>query len=138
MFPNFVLKIGLIFVNKNIPCRKYQRIVSAVSQAVLASLNGGGIADLSPPSSAVETRELPIVASGITSSADATMQGPVASALTHLSGETNFIQVTPSPDPGLPKFNSINVPIDANVSTKIKAFQSLNQLYATVRPPQLP
>ena len=49
------------------------------------------------------------------------MQGPVASALTHLSGETNFIQVTPSPDPGLPKFNSINVPIDANVSTKIKA-----------------
>ena len=64
---------------------------------------------------------LPIVASGITSSADATMQGPVASALTHLSGETNFIQVTPSPDPGLPKFNSINVPIDANVSTKIKA-----------------
>ena len=104
-----------------VPDETVQRIVSAVSQAVLASLNGGGIADLSPPSSAVETRELPIVASGITSSAEATMQGPVASALTHLSGETNFIQVTPSPDPGLPKFNSINVPIDANVSTKIKA-----------------
>ena len=104
-----------------VPDETAQRIVSAVSQAVLASLNGGCIADLSPPSSAVETRELPIVASGITSSADATMQGPVASTLTHLSGETNFIQVTPSPDPGLPKFNSINVPIDANVSTKIKA-----------------
>ena len=104
-----------------VPDGTVQRIVSAVSQAVLASLNGGCIADLSPPSSAVETRELPIAASGITSSADATMQGPVASALTHLSGETNFIQVTPSPDPGLPKFNSINLPIDANVSTKIKA-----------------
>ena len=104
-----------------VPDETVQRIVSAVSQAVLASLNGGCIADLSPTSSAAETRELPIVASGITSSADATMQGPVASALTHLSGETNFIQVTPSPDPDLPNFNSINVPIDANVSTKIKA-----------------
>ena len=73
-----------------VPDGTVQRIVSAVSQALLASLNGGCIADLSPPSSAVETRELPIVASGITSSADATMQGPVASALTHLSGETNY------------------------------------------------
>ena len=104
-----------------VPDETVQRIVSTVSQAILASLNGGCMADLSPPSSAVETRELPLVASGITSSADAMMQGQVASALTHLSGETNFIQVTPSPDPGLPKFNSINVPIDANVSTKIKA-----------------
>ena len=65
----------------------------------------------------METCELPLVASSITSSADAMMQGLVASALTHLLGETNFIQVTPSSDPGLPKFNSINIPIDANVST---------------------
>ena len=33
-----------------VPDETVQRIVSVVSQAVLASLNGGGIADLSPPS----------------------------------------------------------------------------------------
>ena len=53
-----------------VPDATVQRIVSAVSQAVLAYINGGGIADLSPPSSAVETRELPIVASGITTILD--------------------------------------------------------------------
>jgi hypothetical protein len=62
-----------------------------------------------------------MVAPGIASLADATMQGPVASALNNLSGETSFIQVSPPVEPGLPKFNSINVPIDANVSAKVKA-----------------
>lgn len=104
-----------------VPDETVQRIVSAVSQAVLASLNGASAATLPPPSLPVETRELPVVASGIASLADATMQGPVASALNNLSGETSFIQVSPPADPGLPKFNSINVPIDANVSAKIKA-----------------
>ena len=104
-----------------VPDETVQRIVSAVSQAVLASLNGACATTLPPPSSAVETRELPMVASGIASFADATMQGPVASALNNLSGETSFIQVSPPVEPGLPKFNSINVPIDANVSAKVKA-----------------
>ena len=62
-----------------------------------------------------------MVASGIASFADATMQGPVASALNNISGETSFIQVSPPVESGLPKFNSINVPIDANVSAKVKA-----------------
>ncbi|CAB4005600.1 Hypothetical predicted protein, partial [Paramuricea clavata] len=104
-----------------VPNETVQRIVSAVSQAVLASLNGTCTTTLPPPSSAVETRELPMVVSGIASFADATMQGPVASALNNLSGETSFIQVSPPVEPGLPKFNSINVPIDANVSAKVKA-----------------
>ncbi|CAB3980633.1 Hypothetical predicted protein [Paramuricea clavata] len=51
-----------------------QQIVSAVSQAVLASLNATGATSQS--TSASETRELPVVASGIVSlSADATYAG---------------------------------------------------------------
>ncbi|CAB3980039.1 Hypothetical predicted protein, partial [Paramuricea clavata] len=69
-----------------------QQIVSAVSQAVLASLNATGATSQS--TSASETQELPVVASGIVSpSADATTQGHVASALQHVSSE-NFIHVS--------------------------------------------
>ena len=54
-----------------------QQIVLAVSQAVLASLNATGATSQS--TSASETREFPVVASGIVSpSADATTQGHVA------------------------------------------------------------
>lgn len=60
-----------------------QRIVSAVSQAVLASLNATSSTPQS--TSSTETWELPVMAPGIVSPlADATTQGHVASALQQL------------------------------------------------------
>ena len=61
---------------------------------------------------------MPIVESGSALS-QATVPAPVASVL-HVTGEANFIQVSPSSQPALPTFHSVNVPIDANVSPKIK------------------
>ncbi len=43
-----------------------------------------------------------------------------ASALHHVTGETNFIQVFPSTQQVLPTFHLADVPIEANVSPKIK------------------
>ena len=36
-------------------------------------------------------------------------------------GEANVLQVSQSSQPALPHFHSVDVPIDANVSPKIKA-----------------
>lgn len=96
-----------------------QQIVSAVSQAVLTSLNANSV--LTPPTTSPEMRELPVVTPGIvTNSADATTQGQVASALQHVSGE-NFIQVSQPSSTGMFNFNSVSVAIDAQVSAKLKA-----------------
>ena len=62
---------------------------------------------------------MPIVESGSPLS-QATVPTPVASVLNNVTGEANFIQVSPSSQPALPTFHSVNVPIDANVSPKIK------------------
>ena len=45
---------------------------------------------------------------------------PVASALHHVTGETNFIQVFPSTQQILPTFHLADVPIDTNVSPKLR------------------
>jgi len=95
----------------------FDRIVSAVSQAVLSSLNEAGTSHQPPPSlAAAEARtdlvEMPVVESGSDQSA------PVASALSNVIGEA--VQLSPSSQPALPTFHSVDVPIDANVSSKIK------------------
>ncbi len=98
-----------------------QRIVSAVSQAVLVSINGVGSTTPTLPRSeaaGTELREVPLVESGRTH--HVTVPTPVASALDHVTGETNFIQVSPT-QPALPTFHLADVRIDAHVNPKIKA-----------------
>ena len=56
--------------------------------------------------------EMPVVESG------SDLCAPVASALSNVIG--GAIQVPPSSQPALPTFHSVDVPIDANVSSKIK------------------
>ena len=95
----------------------FDRIVSAVSQAVLSSINEASTSNHPPPSlAAAETPtdlvEMPVVESGSDPCA------PVASALSNVIG--GAIQVSPSSQPALPTFHSVDVPIDANVSSKIK------------------
>jgi hypothetical protein len=89
------------------------RIASVVAQAVVAAIQ-------SPtPSAGVDTREVPLNGRSETG---AQVQGPVASALEHLTGEHVNLQVVrpPSSSSHVP-FNSITIPIDAQVSPKIKA-----------------
>ena len=45
----------------------------------------------------------------------------MATALSNVMGEANVLQVSRSSQPALPHFHSVDVPIDANVSSKIKA-----------------
>ena len=99
----------------------FQRIVSAVSEAVLATIQGTGPSAPPPSSSSAATElvEMPIVESGSALS-QATVPAPVVSVLNNVTGEANFIQVSPSSQPALPTFHSVNIPIDANVSPKIK------------------
>ena len=95
----------------------FERIVSAVSRAVLSSLNEASTSN-QPPSSLAAAEaptdlvEMPVVESGSDPCA------PVASALSNVIGSA--IQVSPSSQPALPTFHSVDVPIDANVSSKIK------------------
>ena len=100
---------------------RFQRIVSAVSEAVLATIQGTGPSTPPPPNSLATTElvEVPIVESGSALSHQATVSASVVSVL-HVTGEANFIQVSPSSQPALPTFYSVNVPNDANVSPKIK------------------
>jgi hypothetical protein len=96
-----------------------QRIVSAVYQAVVASIHGVGSPHPPPRSeatTATELREVPVVESR----SNIVVPTPVASALDNVTGETNFIEVSP-PQPALPSFHSVDVPIDASVNPKIKA-----------------
>ena len=48
------------------------------------------------------------------------MQGPVASAIHSISGE-HLVHVSPRASSGLSKFNSVSIPIDAQVNAKLKA-----------------
>ena len=97
-------------------------MVSAVSEAVLATIQGTGPFTPPPPSSSATTElvEVPIVESGRALSHQATVPVPVALVLQNVTGEANFIQISPSSQPALPIFHSVNVPIEANVSPKIK------------------
>ena len=104
----------------------FERIVSAVSQAVLSSVNRN--LHPQPPSLAAAASpattdlvEMPVVESGSALSHPATASTPVATALSNVMGEGNVLQVSQSSQPALPHFHSVDVPIDANVSPKIKA-----------------
>ena len=89
------------------------RIASVVAQAVVAAIQ-------SPtPSAVVDTRE---VHHNGRSETGTQVQGPVASALEHLTGEHVNLEVVRPPSSGSHvQFNSITIPIDAQVSPKIKA-----------------
>ena len=89
------------------------RIASVVAQAVVADIQ-------SPtPSAVVDTREVPLNGRSETG---AQVQGPVASALEHLTGEHVNLEVVRPPSSGSHvQFNSIIIPIDAQVSPKIRA-----------------
>ena len=104
----------------------FERIVSAVSPAVLSSVNRN--LHPQPPSLAAAASpattnlvEMPVVESGSALSHPATASTPVATALSNVMGEGNVLQVSQSSQPALPHFHSVDVPIDANVSPKIKA-----------------
>ena len=104
----------------------FERIVSAVSQAVLSSVNRN--LHPQPPSlgaaaspATTDLVEMPVVESGSALSHPATASTPVATALSNVIGEGNVLQVSQSSQPALPHFHSVDVPIDANVSPKIKA-----------------
>ncbi|CAB4000587.1 Hypothetical predicted protein [Paramuricea clavata] len=88
------------------------RIASVVAQAVVAAIQ-------SPtPSAVVDTREVPLNGR---SESGAQVQGPVTSALEHLTGEHVNLEVVRPPSSGSHvQFNSITIPIDAQVSPKIK------------------
>jgi hypothetical protein len=89
------------------------RIASMVAQAVVAAIQ-------SPtPSAVVDTREVPLNGRSETG---AQVQGSVASSLEHITGEHVNLEVVRPPSSGSHvQFNSIIIPIDAQVSLKIKA-----------------
>ena len=91
-------------------------IATAVAQSVLASLQSALL-----PTPIQNAREVPLVSLPGPSEADAQVQGPVASALEGLSGESVNLEVARPQPLGLSHFNSITMPIDAQVSPKIKA-----------------
>ncbi len=93
-----------------------QQIASAVSSAVVASLRvvQESAANTGPQQ---EIQELPLVAGGI-SEADATVYRPVASVLDSLTGERHQMHVA-SPVSNILNFNSISIPIDAQVNPKL-------------------
>ena len=66
-------------------------------------------------------RHCPLVSLPGPSEADAQVQGPVASALEGLSGESVNLEMARPQPLGLSNFNSITMPIGAQVSPKIKA-----------------
>ena len=103
-----------------------QRIVCAVSQAVLSSMNGAEIHHTPQPQRlegpTVELLEAPLVESGSEHLASITTPAPVAAAIHNITGDANFIQVSPaSQSANLPTFNSVDVPIHVNMNPKIKA-----------------
>ena len=91
-------------------------IATAVAQSVLASLQSALL-----PTPIQNAREVPLVSLPGPSEADAQVQGPVASALEGLSGESVNLEVARPQPLGLSHFNSITMPIGAQVSPKIKA-----------------
>ena len=89
------------------------KIAAAVAQAMVELQSN-------QPSTAVpENREVNNTTT--CSESDAQVQGPVASALEHLAGEHNLNLEVVRPRPVCMDFNSVAVPLDAQVSPKIKA-----------------
>ena len=74
-------------------------------QEPICSIQGTGPSAPPPSSSSAATElvEMPIVESGSALS-QATVPAPVASVLHNVTGEANFIQVSPSSQPALPSF----------------------------------
>ena len=104
--------------NQKLSASSIQNIESAVSSAVVASLlSVQDGAQKNPLGQAVQ--EIPLVASG-EAGADVSVQGPVASALDSLTGESCQFDVA-SPASNILNFNSISIPIDAQVNPKLKA-----------------
>jgi hypothetical protein len=97
------------------------RITSAVTQAVMESLR---MSQHNPVTLPLEsnTREVPL--QGI-SVADAQGQGPVAAAMENLTGEVVQLGVIRphlmASSVDISNFNSVSIPIDAQVSPKLKA-----------------
>ena len=89
-------------------------LATAVAQSVLASLQSALL-----PTPIQNAREVPLVSLPGPSEADAQVQGPVASALEGLSGESVNLEVARPQPLGLSHFNSITMPIGAQVSPKI-------------------
>ena len=97
-------------------------IATAVAQSVLASLQSALL-----PTPIQNAREVPLVSLPGPSEADAQVQGPAASALEGLSGESVNLEVARSQPLGLSHFNSITMPIDAQVSPR-QRFGPMNLL----------
>ena len=99
-----------------------QQIASAVSQAVLMTI--GSAATPAPEQSTqcapAMLHDVPMVGMSNIDGVDATVQGPLASALQNVSGE-NLLQVPQVQCTGPFNFNSMSLPIDAQVSAKLKA-----------------
>ena len=64
--------------------------------------------------------DVPMVGMSNIDGVDATVQGPLASALQNVSGE-NLLQMPQVQCTGPFNFNSMSLPIDAQVSAKLKA-----------------
>jgi len=94
------------------------RIVSEVTQAVVASLSHPHQPATASSVEPTTTRE---VALGGMPVADATVQGPVASAMENLTGEHINLGGSCPHFSGMSNFNSVSVAIDAQVSPKLKA-----------------
>ena len=93
----------------------FERIVSAVSQAVLSSVNRNSLHHPQPSSLAAAASpattdlvEMPVVESGSALSHPVTPSTPVATALSNVMGEANVLQVSQSSQPALPHFHSIS------------------------------
>ncbi len=105
----------------DLPESTIARITSAVTQAVMESLQ---MPQHNPAPSPMESRTREVPLQGI-SVADAQGQGPVAAAMENLTGEVVELGVIRphlmASSVGISNFNSVSIPIDAQVSPKIKA-----------------
>ena len=105
----------------DLPESTIARITSAVTQAVMESLQ---MPQHNPAPSPMESRTREVPLQGI-SVADAQGQGPVAAAMENLTGEVVELGVIrphlTASSVGISNFNSVSIPIDAQVSPKIKA-----------------
>lgn len=97
-----------------------QQITAAVTSSVLSTLGSShGI----PATEVIDQSvvELPLGAPQMGHSVGASVQGPLASALSHVTGEPCVPTLGSSQHSGAAQFNSMALPIDARVSAKIKA-----------------
>ena len=101
---------GAATFSKSLNDATFERIVSAVSQAVLSSVNRNSLPNQPPSLTAAASPattdlvEMPVVKSGSALSHPATASAPVATALSNVMGEANVLQVSQSSLPTLPPF----------------------------------